>query len=99
VQHDSPPKIEARSDPGQMVRAAGAQLFDEQRLNVSGEDAARGELVAVTRFSEKRFASQLAGGALDRLFERQMFERVQRVVVDEDADGALCRQQSARARR
>jgi hypothetical protein len=36
---------------------------------------------------------QLLGGALDRLLEREMLEGVQRVVVDEDADGPLRRQQ------
>jgi hypothetical protein len=35
----------------------------------------------------------LFGGRLDRLFERQVLERVQRIVVDENADGALRRQQ------
>ena len=33
------------------------------------------------------------GGPLDRLFERQVFECVQRVVVNEDADRPLRRQQ------
>ena len=93
VQHDGPPEIEAGSDASHIPRAAGAQLFDEQRLDVPGENAARRQLVAIPRLGQERFAPQPFGGALDRLFERQVLEGVQRVVVDEDADGALRRQQ------
>src|SRR5262249_28739420 len=39
------------------------------------------------------FPPELFGGALDRRLERQVLERVQRVVVDEDADRPLRRQQ------
>ena len=72
--------------------AAGAQLFDEQRVHVPGENAARGQLFAIPRLGQVRFAPQPFGGVLDRLFERQVLEGVQGVVVDEDADGPLCRQ-------
>ena len=58
-----------------------------------GENAARRQLVAIPRLGQERFAPQPLGGALDRLFERQVLEGVQRVVVDEDADRALRRQQ------
>ena len=79
--------------PRHRSRRAGAELFDEQRLDVSGENAARRQLVAIPRLGQERLAPQPFGGVLDRLFERQVLERVQRVVVDEDADGALRRQQ------
>ena len=79
--------------PATSARAAGAELFDEQRLDVPGENAARRELVAIPRLGQERFAPQPFGGALDRLFERQVLEGVQRVVVNEDADRALRRQQ------
>ena len=93
VQHDGPPEIEAGADAGHVARASGAQLFVEQRFHVPGENAARRQLVAIPRFGQERLASQPLGGALDRLFERQVLEGVQRVVVDEDADGPLRRQQ------
>ena len=93
VQHDGPPEIEAGADASHIPRAPSAELFVEQRLHVPGENAARRELVAIPRLGQERFALQPFGGALDRLFERQVLEGVQRVVVDEDADGALRRQQ------
>ena len=93
VQHDRPPEIEAGADAGDIARRPGAELFDEQRLHVPGENAARRQLVAIPRLGQERFAPQPFGGALDRLFERQVLECVQRVVVDEDADRALRRQQ------
>ena len=70
----------------------------EQRLHVPGENAARRQLVAIARLGQERFAPQAFGGVLDRLFERQVLEGVQRVVVDEDADGPLRRQQLRQAR-
>ena len=36
-----------------------------------------------------RLAPELAAGELDRVFEGQVLERVEGVVMDEDADGAL----------
>ena len=92
MQHDGLPQLEAGSDTSNIPCAGGAQLFDQQRFHVSGENAARGQLVAIPRLGQERFAPQPFGGALDRLFERQVLEGVQRVVVDEDADGALRRQ-------
>ena len=93
VQHDRPPEIEAGPDARHILRAPRAEVFVEQRLDVPGENAARRQLVAIPRLGQVRLALQPFGGVLDRLFERQVLERVQRVVVDEDADRALRRQQ------
>lgn len=68
-------------------------MFAEQRHHVAGENAARRQLVAVARLGQERLAGEPLGGALDRLLEREMFEGVERIVVDEDADGPLGRQQ------
>ena len=81
------------ADASHIARAPSAELFVEQRLDVPGENAARRELIAIPRLGQERFALQPFGGALDRLFERQVLECVQGVVVNEDADRALCRQQ------
>ena len=43
--------------------------------------------------AEERLAAEPHRRLFDRLFERQVLERVQRVVVDEDADRPLRRQQ------
>ena len=79
--------------PATSSSAPGTELLDQQRLDVAGEDAARRQLLAVPRFGQERFATQPFARLLDRLFEPQVFEGVQRVVMDEDADRALRRQQ------
>jgi hypothetical protein len=66
-------------------------MIGEHRLDVLRTDAARRQLVAIARLGEERLAPQAFTSVLDRLFERQMLEGVQRVVMDEDADGALSR--------
>jgi hypothetical protein len=67
--------------------------LDEQRFHVLGENASRREFLSIPRLGEKRFAAQFPGGALDGLFERLVLEGVERVVVNEDADGPLRGQQ------
>ena len=89
MEDDGPPEIEAGSGSSDAMRPPVAQLFGEERLDVRGQDAARRQLVAIPRFGQVRLASQPHGGLLDRLFERQVLQRVQRVVVDEDADRPL----------
>ena len=69
------------------------KLLDEQRLHVLGENASRREFLSIPRLGEERLAAQFLGGVLDGLFERQVLEGVERVVVDEDADGPLRGQQ------
>ena len=93
MQHHSPPEIEPRGDTRDVDGCPCPKLLAEQRHNVSRVNATRRELVAIARFGQKRLAAKPFGGGLDRLFERLVLERVQRVVVDENADGALCRQQ------
>ena len=79
--------------PATSSAALVAQLFDEQRFDVLGANAAGRQLVAIPRLGQVRLAPEPDRGMLDRLFERQVLERVQRVVVDEDADRSLRRQQ------
>ena len=93
VQHDSPPEIEPGSDARDVGGRTGIQVFGEQRLHVPGENPARRQLLPVAGLREVRLAAEPAGGAFDGLLERQVLEGVQRVVVDEDADRPLRRQQ------
>ena len=93
MQHEGPPQIEAGADARHIALTQNPQLVAEQRVHVPGQDAAGRELVAVSRFGQKRFAPQLLRGAFNGLFERQMLERVQRIVVDEDADRTLRRKE------
>ena len=66
-------------------------MFPKERLDVPGENTARGKLLPITGLGEKWLAVQLVTGLLDRVFERKVLERVQRVVVNEDADRPLRR--------
>ena len=93
MEHDGPPEIETGSDARDIDGAPRAKLLDEQRLDIPGENASRREFLSIPRLGEERLAAELIGGALDGLFERQVLEGVQRVVVDEDADGPLRGQQ------
>ena len=91
VQRDRPPQVEARSDIRDSLFGAGAQLFEEDRLDVPWPNAAGRQLVAVSGLRQVRLAPQVHRRMFDRLFERQVLEGVQRVVVDENADGSLGR--------
>jgi hypothetical protein len=93
MQHDCPPEVEAGADAGHIVDGGGAQLLGDEAVDVLGTNAARCELLAVSRLAEKRLAPQSRAGVLDGLLEREVLEGVQRVVVDEDADRPLRRQQ------
>ena len=93
VEHDGPPEIEAVSDARDIGSASRPKLLDEQRLHVLGENASRREFLSIPRLGEEGLAAQFLGGVLDGLFERQVLEGVERVVVDEDADGPLRGQQ------
>jgi len=55
--------------------------------------AAGGEFVAVSRLGQVRLAAERVTRALNGRFERQILEGMQRVVMDEDADRALGRQE------
>ena len=87
------PQVEPRTDAGHVRSRGVAELLAEQRLDVPGANPARGQLVAIPRLGEERLAPQLLRRLFDRLFERQVLVRVQRVVMDEDADRSLRRQQ------
>ena len=87
-----------RVTPATSSRASAPSCSRAAR-DFSGENAARRQLLAIARFGQKRLAAEPLGGALDGLFERQVLEGVQGVVVDEDADGALRRQQVRQADR
>ena len=65
----------------------------EQPFDVARQNSARSQFVAISGFSKEWLTSEAFACMLDSLFERQMLERMQRVVMDENADRALGRQQ------
>jgi hypothetical protein len=93
VQHHGPPEIKAAAGAGHIGRTPFPELFLQQFLDVSRQDSAGCQFVAIAGFGQERLASEPLPGALDSFFERHVFEGVQRIVVDEYADGALRRQQ------
>ena len=89
VQHDRTPEIAPRTGAGHLARSSGAKLVIDQRLHVLGKNAAGRQLVAISRLRKEGFTTQLLCGVLDRLFERHVLERVQRIVMDENTDRTL----------
>jgi hypothetical protein len=96
VEHDRAPEIPARSDAVDRRRSAVFQFVCQHRIHVGRENPSCGELVAIPRLGEERFRAKRHGRAFDCGFERQILECVQRVVVDEDADRPLRREQVCR---
>lgn len=94
MQHNRPPQIEARADAGDVLDTASAQLLFEDRIDVLRENAAARQFVAIPGFREKRFTTQFSPGAFYRVFERQLLVSMEGVVVNEDADRALCGQKT-----
>ena len=70
-----------------------AQVLREDRPEVGEPDAAPAELLAVAVLGQVRLAAEDLGPLAHRLVERQVLEGVQGVVVDEDGDRPLGRQQ------
>ena len=93
MEHDRPPETESCADARHLAGPAVAQLIVQHGLHIRRENATRRQLGPVARFGEVRFPSQLVGGAFNRGFEGQVLEGVQGIVVNEDADRALRRQQ------
>jgi hypothetical protein len=89
MQHYCLPQSEPRSHVGDILRRGRAQLLEEQRFDIPGPNAPGRQFVAVPRLGQIRLASQPDRRLLDCLFERQVLERMQRVVVNEDADRPL----------
>src|SRR6185369_3970367 len=84
VEHDATPQIDAPADVDDRLVSARPEILREDELDVLRENASGCDLGAVARFREERLAVELAGGALDGILERQVLERVQRVVMDEE---------------
>jgi hypothetical protein len=95
VEHHRAPEVEPIAGASHALACARAELFDKQSLDILRANPARRELVAIADLRQKRLAPQALRGVFDGVFERQMLEGVQRVVVNEDADRALRRSRCA----
>jgi hypothetical protein len=73
---------ESRKDDG-----IGFPIKD--RVNIYELDPPTGQLGPITRFAHVRFGPKQLRRLLYRFFEGEMFEGVQRVVVNKDSNGAL----------
>src|SRR4030095_3724675 len=89
VEHNYAPEIEPRSDVRNVFRRARAQLLDEQSFDIFGANAARCQFVAIPRLGQVWLALQPHRRMFDGVFEGQVLERVQGVVVNENTDGPL----------
>jgi hypothetical protein len=70
-----------------------AQFGGDDFLEGAGIDPAGGNGLAILGGGEKRLTTECISTRYHRLFEGQVFEGVEGVVVDEDADRPLGRQQ------
>jgi hypothetical protein len=68
-------------------------LVEEQGVDVLGVNTSGCQLIAIPRFREVRLAPQPHRSDFNGVFERQMLECVEGVVVNKDADWTLCWQQ------
>jgi hypothetical protein len=93
VEHDCTPQVLTGYDTGDVVSPTLAEFVADPPLYLSGQDAPRTELVPIPGQREVRLGAQLPPCVLDRGLEWEVFEGVERVVMDEDADRALGRQQ------
>ena len=66
-------------------------------MDVRGVNTSGCQLVAIPRFRQVRLAPQPHCSDFNGVFERQMLEGVEGVVVNEDTDGALRREQVGKA--
>jgi hypothetical protein len=82
--------------PAQPWEDDRVRLAREHRVDILQVDAAARQLGPVGRFGHVRFGAEQIRGSYHCLFERQILERVQGVVMNEDADGALYRKQMRR---
>ena len=93
MEHHGSPEVQPTARSCHHLARACAELVGEQRVDVLGANTAGRELVAIANLGQERLASQTFGGVFDRVFEGLIFEGVQRVVMHEDADRALSRQE------
>jgi hypothetical protein len=79
------------------LRCTGAEVFFHDLFEIVVEDAEPPQLLPVFLFGEERFAPKEGARLDDGLFERQMLEGVERIVVNEDGNGALGGKKARRA--
>ena len=92
VLQEGPPQYAPRQPRHDGLRRARPERLSKHRVEVALEDAPAAQLVTVRVLREERLAAEQPPRAHDRLLEGLVLERVQRVVVDEDADRPLRRE-------
>ena len=83
------PEVKSCPDAGHVCERGLTELSDQQCFDVLGANASRSQFVAIAPFGQVGFGSKTGGRFFDRFLERQVLERVQRVVMNEDADWTL----------
>jgi hypothetical protein len=69
VQDDGAPELATCPDTGDVLRTAGAQLLEQECVDVFGVNPSGRQLVAIPGLRQVRFASEPRRGVLDRVFE------------------------------
>ncbi len=91
------PQLEPRPEAGDRPSRTFPQVLLQHLLQFRESDPAPPQLLAIAVLAQVHLAAEDPGGFLERLMERQVFEGVQGVVVDEDGDRPLRGQEVGRA--
>ena len=97
LQHREP-QLEPGGQPAHTRAGCGAEVALQHRVQFREKDPPARQFLAVTILREIRLASKDRRAAQQRLVEGIIFKRVQRVVVNENADRPLLRQQMRRVK-
>jgi len=73
-----------------------AQIFTQHGDKVGRRNAFPAQFGPISFLGQKRLAAEDAGPSHHAFVKRQVLKRVQRVVMNEDSDRSLCRQQVSR---
>jgi hypothetical protein len=86
-------QILERAEAGDRLARTSPQVAPDHLVQVGEPDPASTQLETIPILGEIWVASEDVGRLLDRLMERKIFERVQRIVVNEYRDRSLSRKQ------
>ena len=91
VSHHREADVSTGRKTSHRLLGVGAELSVQDRVDVFATDAAPFHLTAVAFLGEKRLATEAPSRLDDGVLERQMLERVERIVMDERRDRTLSR--------
>jgi len=90
------PQMESRTEKAEQVIAPDSQILNEHGFNVFTTNPPAPQLVPISLLRQEWMTAKRLASRYHRFFERQVLERVQRVVMHERGDRSLRGQQVRR---